>query len=406
MALGFSRCIEEWPHANGSHQTRMSLAVDAPRVVWKTQMHWGLSPSGPYDAGPVVSKQRLAVQTADRLIFVNKDGSDPQDVKYSPVGDLPSNVAADAEGNVYFVARDGVYSVDATGKLLWNRLLGSNSGGEGEFATHSPPVLGPDGVLYATTSSEDVVALRTSDGSVLWSYSAFGNTYSPKILGGGGKSLFVTVDAERTDALDTGTGELLGSPIRPKYGRSLGGDWGGWVEGWEFGIAYSNGYVFDQCGSFKWSKEPYGKSGVIAAGELMVVAPPDKLALFNAAGEMVAGPSSAKGHPVAAGADGTIYTVDGRIVLAHLLDLTELWRLDLGSGAEITGTVVLDDDGMMYLVHPSESGGTELVAIQTRSPGLADSSWPSIRHDNRGTAWLVPGVPNTVSLPTAATQTP
>ena len=40
------------------------------------------------------------------------------------------------------------------------------------------------------------------------------------------------------------------------------------------------------------------------------------------------------------------------------------------------------------------STGTELVAIQTRSPGLADSSWPSIRHDNRGTAWLVPGLPS------------
>jgi hypothetical protein len=35
----------------------------------------------------------------------------------------------------------------------------------------------------------------------------------------------------------------------------------------------------------------------------------------------------------------------------------------------------------------------EVMAIQTRRPGPADPSWPSFRHDNRGTAWLVPGTP-------------
>ncbi len=64
------------------------------------------------------------------------------------------------------------------------------------------------------------------------------------------------------------------------------------------------------------------------------------------------------------------------------------------TSAEINLSVVLVEHGMMYLVHPSEKGAVEVVGIQTRSPGLADSSWPSLRHDNRGTAWLVPGVPS------------
>jgi hypothetical protein len=62
----------------------------------------------------------------------------------------------------------------------------------------------------------------------------------------------------------------------------------------------------------------------------------------------------------------------------------------------MTGNVVLDDDGVMYLMRSSPNiYGTQVIAIQTQSPGLADSSWPSWRHDNRGTAWLVPGSPAT-----------
>jgi hypothetical protein len=42
-----------------------------------------------------------------------------------------------------------------------------------------------------------------------------------------------------------------------------------------------------------------------------------------------------------------------------------------------------------YLMRGLTSGdGVEIVAIQTQSPGLAESSWPSLRHDNRGTMWL------------------
>jgi hypothetical protein len=54
----------------------------------------------------------------------------------------------------------------------------------------------------------------------------------------------------------------------------------------------------------------------------------------------------------------------------------------------------LEDNGVMYLTWKANKGiTTEAIAIQTASPGLADSSWPSLRHDNRGTAWLVPGTP-------------
>jgi len=41
-----------------------------------------------------------------------------------------------------------------------------------------------------------------------------------------------------------------------------------------------------------------------------------------------------------------------------------------------------------------------VLAIQTQSPGLAESSWPSLRRDNRGTMWLTPLPPASSNGPT------
>ena len=147
---------------------------------------------------------------------------------------------------------------------------------------------------------------------------------------------------------------------------------------------------------------------MIVAGELLVVATSTQvgtLLLFDMNGNTITGPVAAEGRPLVAGADGTIYTVGCQAsqqvgtpatnwILAYSSDLAELWRFDLGGGSclGMTGSVVLDEDGVMYLMRSSpNTSGTQVMAIQTRSPGLADSSWPSWRHDNRGTAWLVPG---------------
>ena len=126
------------------------------------------------------------------------------------------------------------------------------------------------------------------------------------------------------------------------------------------------------------------------------------LKLFDADGRLVVSTPEFEGGAVAAGADGAIYmfrcddaATSTNRVLAYSRELKELWRLDLGGAGckGMTGNVVLDDAGVLYLMRRGDGAGTaEVIAIQTASPGLADSSWPSTRHDNRGTAWLVPGV--------------
>jgi hypothetical protein len=98
--------------------------------------------------------------------------------------------------------------------------------------------------------------------------------------------------------------------------------------------------------------------------------------------------------PFAVGADGIVYafTCNGPTVryVAYSRDLQQLWLLDLPGGcSRWLGGAVLDGDGMLYVSQEGENyGTTNLFAIQTRSPGLANSSWPIWRHDNRGTGWL------------------
>ena len=393
----WSACIEDWPKSGTPHRAKPSLTVAAPSVRWQSDPLDGLQRSTD-PAGPILSAGRLALQSGDWVYFVSKDGSSVQTVKYNAMGAFPSGLVADQEGNVYYTAPDGVYSLAPAGNLRW---LAQHGAVAGEFAQGIPPVLGPDGVVYAVTFDQRVGAYRASDGSQLWSQPAPSDPCcSSAVMGGGGSAVFVAIGETETVALRTGTGARLGAFVRPAYGRSFTWGWGSWVLGWDIGIADSHTYVFDTCGALKWPPGSTGASGVVAVGELLVTGDNSSLRLFDTAGNPAAGPAAGEGRPVAAGADGTIYTFrcDSsppavNRVLAYSADLQELWRLDLGGSSclQITGNVVLDDDGVMYMMRaaPDVAGGTQVLAIQTASPGLADSSWPSWRHDNRGTAWLV-----------------
>jgi len=129
---------------------------------------------------------------------------------------------------------------------------------------------------------------------------------------------------------------------------------------------------------------------------------------YSADGTVVLGPVPGQGEPYLAGADGTIYTVNCALsspkanqLIAWTSDLKEMWRLDLGKLDHCpVGNGVLDDDGIIYLaLTRKEVGGVDILAIQTQSPGLAESSWPSLLHDNRGTMWLTPLPPPAPSQP-------
>jgi hypothetical protein len=98
------------------------------------------------------------------------------------------------------------------------------------------------------------------------------------------------------------------------------------------------------------------------------------------------------GPVVAVGADDTVYTTNcsdsfpvRMELVAYNQFLAEKWRLAIGGNCAATNFLITDD-GLLYFARPAVN--IELVAVQTPSPGLARTAWPSSRHDNRATSWL------------------
>jgi hypothetical protein len=233
------------------------------------------------------------------------------------------------------------------------------------------------------------------------------------VMGGACGAVFMLSGIDGVHAYDRITGRHLGE-FQDKTHPHLFSGKGMWALGWDFGIQFGAIDSFDTCGMLKWSTRMdslYNDlSGVISLPETLVATKwdvddkgkrltPDRMYRYGADGTVLQGPVAGQGEPFVAGADGTIYTVNcassspkANELIAYTVDLQELWRLDLGvSNPCPAGNGVLDDDGVLYLVRGiSGTNGAEVVAIQTQSPGLAESSWPSLRHDNRGTMWLAP----------------
>jgi hypothetical protein len=241
-------------------------------------------------------------------------------------------------------------------------------------------------------------------------------------LGGAGSTLFVRPGVEVTRVLDKRAGtEIL--RLVPDDGTDT-------VPGWttSFALGFSGTvfeavWFFDTCGrplvpggipvSVSANRIDTGVCGTLGRNETYAVylsamdargntiANTDRLSLYDRNGNQVQGPTAGKGQPIAIGADDTLYTTscytttppENRLY-AYDSSLNEIWHLDLGkNGWCPAGYGVLDDDGILYLPIPNEQGGAggdDIMAIQTRSPGLVRSAWPMMRHDVRGTMWLTP----------------
>jgi outer membrane protein assembly factor BamB len=282
--------------------------------------------------------------------------------------------------------------------------------------------LDPDGILYGVSCDHQVRAFRSSDGNVIWRH-AIGQLHYPSfanssaVLGGAANALFVRPGSEATLVLDKRDGSELGHLI-PDNGPDYVA---GWTSNFALGFSgtiFEGLWFFDTCGHAvlqagipAQSTDSYfcgtlGFSDIYAVdlygtdGRSTTIPNTNRLSLYDPQGKQVRGPTSGKGQPIAVGADGTLYTVscyktnppENRLY-AYDPDLNEVWHLDLGKYSYCPiGNGVLDTDGILYLAIPDEQGvgGDDIMAIQTKSPGLARSAWPMIRHDNRGTMWLTP----------------
>jgi outer membrane protein assembly factor BamB len=421
----FSTCITDWPKGpDAPPALAPPLNVAAPRVLWRNPIGVVLDHGG-YNAGLVLSGTNLVAATGTGITIIDKVGNSTELSGW--IGhnfDFASSVTTDPAGDMYFTAPSGTYALTADGKAKWAQREGAIPYGEGTsgrpFGT--PLALDPNGVLYGASNDGQLRAFRTQDGSVLWrARPALLDPSEARFsfaLGGAGSVLFAQAGREGIAAFDARTGSELG---RLRY------DDGSNVMTFEFrwalgitGTIFAGFSFLDNCGQVKWrnpllQKNDEGSYDVWGA----IIALPERYAAciqafdsggfavpgtnalyyYDPDGNAVVGPKPGNGFPIAVGADGTLYTVSCKYtnppenrLYAYSPTLDELWRLNLGKNSWCPmGNGVLDSDGVLYFVIPDENKPvTDVIAIQTKSPGLAPSAWPMIRHDNRGTMWLTP----------------
>ncbi len=414
-------CVQDWPTAARPPSRKAALNVEAGKIRWsKKLLSFGSVGFGWSEGGVVLAGGRIACSFGTRIVILEKDGQLVSSEAYGGRLSL-SRPTADREENLYFASMLSAYSVDRNGKIRWTRPYAVPAvDPEGLHRGGVPPdtfALDPDGTLYGGAADGQVHAIRAADGQVLWSVKAGRTPVTSRLefawaAAGAGSALIVKDGIRGTWVFDAKTGARKkqivtkqGYPLLPgEGGMVLGHSWGFlsaffsfdncWNQRLELPATRRNRYVSvtsaddDQGLEVTWSYGTERESD-------------DEMYLWAPDGKKVLGPKPGDGRPLAVGADGTIYTTScislrrapeyyTASISAFSPDLELLWRLDLGNLCTV-GSAALDEDGVLYVVRQlgRDHVTSELVAIQTASPGLADSSWPSWRHDNQGTSWLV-----------------
>jgi outer membrane protein assembly factor BamB len=362
----------------------------------------------------------LVVATRSGIFVIEKSGTAKQAPGWlGKSWDYPSAATGSAQGVFYFGSPGGIHAINSDGTERWFNRAGAILAGEnGSGSTYgTAPALDRNGNLYVASNDGMIRALRASDGKVIWAQRAAlesgeGYNYS-QVLGGTGNAVFVSLGGTAIAAYRTTDGLHLGR-LRQPSGGNVSARTPFWALGYG-GVIFDGLSIFDRCGTSK-EVSPVGPGHFITAGTIdpqgryvavtmdmartsLVTPNSARIALFDSKDKAVVGPTAGKGQPVAIGADGAIYTVDCRYaapvqnrLYAYDAHLSESWHLDLGAPGKCqSGHVVLDRDGVLYMALPADraSGGTDILAIQTASPGLsAASAWPMPRHDNWGTMWL------------------
>lgn len=406
-----NRCIPSWPAATPAAAPAAPLAK-TPALLWRVPVS-GASPND----WILLSGEHVAFTSGGRLFLRSREDGSDQGGRSSAAFERVSSAVADDAGNFYFVGQSA-YSVDANAAWRWMKPL---TGAPRANPYKDVPTagrtsaLGPDGTLYVGASDGALYAIDTASGAQKWRQaiaSPKDGDRGPIVVGGIGGAIVTTTRAGslRPSVFDARTGEPLqrwSSPDGPLFAAffapTLGivtqrmADHGGpypWMD-----LA-----VLDACGQTRFrlpATRPQWPALVGADESLYVVERDDVtgsdtfVSVYAAAdGRRTLGPVPAA-PPWGIGADGVVYAVqcdapghDGpsRLIAYDGATFVEKWRLELGASCPSAGPVI-DDTGRLYFTWFIDHY-TELVAVQTTSPGLASTPWPARRRDAHGTAWV------------------
>jgi len=396
---GSLACLDGWPAAPAPAQAA-SLTV-TPSVLWQVNLGQIATPGQP---GVALSNDRIIASggagwvSLDRMtgakLAMGSTRPDPQNYFLgAPV--------VDEQGGIYVQSHVSIYAFAGDGSLRWSWAIpGQNQSSEPWGGDFMPSLVGNGQILFGSSTRPTQLITSTSGPKQLWS-SVLGTS---SLIGHWG----LGYDGTASYVLDLRTGKGAGRlhapnghdvvALLPLSGRGI-------LAMDRDNTTALNLVMLDTCGNASWSLAIPGSkvctgASVVGPGEIIYMGigscnggqPAPEIIGVGTDGKIVSGPVASTRAPWIAGADGTVYTINLNALtppstLAALSPALEtLWTLDLPGVFSNSATAVLADDGILY-AQMSTTAGNEIIAIQTTSPGLASSSWPSRRHDNRSSNW-------------------
>jgi len=376
-----------------------------------------------YDTGNLIYYSSPAV-ASDGTIYVGDVGSGTipmglyainQDGTLKWKYEIPNAVftpAVGSDGTIYVQDNTAtLYAVAGDGTEKWSYPLSAS-----HAVGQSAPAIGSDGTIYV--GADGIYALNP-DGTLKWSYYPSGYDYisfvhsSPAIASDG--TIIVGANGDFMELPDPGRAALFA--INPDGTLK----WRYLLEGADFvfsspainseGTIYIGGetstggdlsfvFAINPDGTLKWKYEISGgrpvrsspavdiygtiyvatKASGTAEAELLVLNPDGTLKWSYTVGQADIYCSPAIGE------NGLIYFgAENGIFYALNQDGTENWKYSTNNGINWTSPAI-DIDGTIYI---GNSDGY-LFAINSNSFGLANSTWPKFRHDNKNTGRLSP----------------
>jgi len=367
----------KWAFSTGG-QVRSSLAIGADGTIyvgsWDHKLYainpdgsrkWTFTAADEIQSSPAIgadgtiyvgSSYQFFNSPNNKLYAINPDGTPKWD--FTPAGAVDSSPAIGVDGTIYVGSRDGkLYAMNPDGTLKW------------AFKTdfiNSSPAIGADGTIYIGSFDKKLYALNPN-GTQKWAF----------ITGG-------IVDS--SPAIDVDGTIYLGSRDKKLYAINPDGS-----QKWAF-----------TTGDIVTSSAAIGTDGTIYVGSH-----DNKLYAINPNGtqKWTFATNNAVSSSPAIGADGTIYVGSYDKFYAINPDGTQklVFTID-GSGFApgiIYSSPAIGPDGVVYI--GGANGNSNLYAIYSSSNGLASSSWPKFRHDNRNVG-RVP--PKTKDVGVAALEAP
>ena len=363
-----------WAQPGGSATNALGNLALGPTLnrVWTVNAGEGSNSEGHIIATPIVANGAVYVLDSEgKVIAVSANsGAKLWSVSLAPEGKRSHNasgggLAADG-GRVYATTPFGeALAIDASsGKIIWRKKV--------EAPIRAAPTVA-DGTIYFTGSSNEVFALKTSDGSQVWNYQGTGghasivSSPSPAVAGGfvvmpstsGEVIAFSASDGLEawSDSLTSADpvaaasniGAISGRPVidggevfaisnsgkmacysltngERRWAKDISGSQTPWAAG-DFVFVISNGHtlmaVSKRTGGVRWSTELPGKmwaGPVLGGGRLLAVSSGGKLVSVSAETGQILTTSDIGGAfyipPVIA--NGTVYLLNDDATLIAL----------------------------------------------------------------------------------------